>query len=49
MTVITLAPAVFADMLRVRDVIMAPVAIGGFLYAVVRGADDENIYRVAIA
>jgi len=48
MTVITLTTTEFANMLRVRDTIMAPVAIGGYLYAVVRGMGDENIYRVAI-
>jgi len=49
MTVITLTANQFADMLRTRDCIMTPVAISGYLYAVVRGMDDENIYRVAVA
>jgi hypothetical protein len=47
MTVVTLTPSEYAALLRVYDCVQAPVAIGGYLYAVIRGAGDENIYRVA--
>lgn len=47
MSVITLTATQYADMLRVFDCVQAPVAIGGYIYAVKRGADDANIYRVS--
>ena len=49
MSVVTLTASQFADKLRVCDVIMLPVAVQGFVYGVVRGGVDENIYRVAVA
>lgn len=47
--IVTLTAEEYADLLRTFDCVQAPVAIGGYLYAVVKGADDTNVYRVAIA
>ena len=49
MSTLTLTAMQYADLIRGYDCVQAPVAIGGYLYAVVRGAQDQNIYRVAIA
>lgn len=49
MSVITITKEEYAAMLRVCDCAQAPVAIGGYLYAVKRGSQDENIYRVSVA
>jgi hypothetical protein len=48
MTVITLTAAQFADKMRSEDMVMLPVAVQGFVYGVVRGAQDKDIYRVAV-
>lgn len=47
--IITLTASQYADKLRAYDCVQAPVAIGGYLYMVVRGSSDDNIYRTAIA
>lgn len=46
--IVTLSATEYAELLRVYDCVQAPSAIGGYLYAVVKGSDDENIYRTAV-
>ena len=50
MNIIDLAPGDFADLVRSKDVLMLPVAIQGYLYAVIKGDSnvEGNVYRVAI-
>lgn len=47
MSVITLSVSDYATLLRTRDCVCAG-QVGGYLYAVVKGEQDENIYRVAV-
>lgn len=49
MSTITLSAVDFAKVLQGNDCVILPVAIGGFVYAVIRGGQDANIYRVAVA
>jgi len=49
MVVVTLTSDAFAALVRSNDCVILPVAIGGYCYAVVRGARDADIYRVAVA
>lgn len=44
----TMTASEFAELLRVHDCVIVPVAIGGYLYAVKRGAEDTDIYRVSV-
>lgn len=47
MTIVTLSIEDYAALMRAKDCVCAG-QIGGYLYAVVKGAEDQNIYRVAI-
>jgi len=49
MVVVTLASDAFAAIVRSNDCVILPVAIGGYCYAVIRGAHDSDIYRVSVA
>lgn len=47
--IVDMTAAEFAALVRTRDCVILPVAIGGRIYAVVKGSEDENIYRAAVA
>jgi len=49
MSTITLNATDFANLVRGADCVIMPVAIGGYLYMVIRGGQDANLYRTAIA
>lgn len=48
MTLVTLSINDFAALLRTHECVCVG-NIGGYLYAVVRGVGDENIYRTAVS
>lgn len=48
MSVIDLTPGEYAAKLRAFDCVQAPCAIDGYLYMVIRGSEDDNLYRVAV-
>lgn len=49
MSVVDLTAEEYADMLRVSDCVQLPVAVKGYLYMVVKGELNGNVYRVSIA
>lgn len=46
MATITLTVQEYAELLRCFDCVQVPVAVNGYLYAVKRGSQDTNIYRL---